>query len=81
MEKISWTDHVRNYEVLQRVKEKKNIIRTANRRKADWVGNILHRNCCLKQVVEGKIGEMIEVMGSRGSRSKQLLYDLKEERG
>ena len=26
MEKISWTDHVRNEEVLQRVKEQRNII-------------------------------------------------------
>ena len=28
MEKISWSDHVRNDEVLQRVKEERNIIQT-----------------------------------------------------
>jgi len=26
MEKISWTDHVRNYELLLRVKEQRNIL-------------------------------------------------------
>ena len=29
------------------------------KRKANWIGHILHRNCLLKQVIEGKIkGEM-----------------------
>ena len=35
MEKISWTDPVRNKEVLLRVKEQRNILRTAKRRKAN----------------------------------------------
>jgi hypothetical protein len=52
---ISWTDRVRNEEVLHRVKEERNIIRTINRRKADWIGHILRRNCLLKHVIEGKI--------------------------
>jgi hypothetical protein len=34
MEKISWTDRVRNEEVLPRVKEERNIIHTVKRRKA-----------------------------------------------
>jgi len=33
MEKISWTDRVRNEEVLRRVKEKRNIVQTTKRRK------------------------------------------------
>jgi hypothetical protein len=32
MEKISWTDRVRNEEVLQRVKEERNIVHTVKRR-------------------------------------------------
>jgi len=32
-EKISWTDHVRNEEVLQRVKGERNILSTIKRRK------------------------------------------------
>jgi hypothetical protein len=34
MEKISWTDQVRNEEVLQRVKEERNILQTIRRKKA-----------------------------------------------
>ena len=43
LEKISWTDHVRNEQALYRVK---------------WERNILHwsRNCLLKPVIKGKIG-------------------------
>jgi hypothetical protein len=55
MKKISWTDRVRNEEVLQRVKKERNILHTIKRRKAKWIGYILCRNCLLKHVIEGKI--------------------------
>ena len=55
MEKISWTDHVRNEEVLHRVNEERNILHTVKSRKANWIGHILFRNCLLKHVIEGKI--------------------------
>jgi hypothetical protein len=54
MEKISWTDRVRNEEVLYRVKEERNIVHTIKRRKANWIGHILRRNCLLKHVIDGK---------------------------
>jgi len=54
MQKISCTDHVRN-DVLQRVKEERNVLQTIKRRKANWNGHILPRNCLLKNVIEGKI--------------------------
>ena len=50
MEKISWTDHVRNEEVLFRVNEQRNILHEIRKRKANWIGHILRRNCLLKQV-------------------------------
>ena len=55
MEEISWTDHVRSEEVLLRVKEQRNILHEISKRKANWIGHILRRNCILKQVIEGKI--------------------------
>ena len=55
MEKISWTDHVRNGGVLQRIKQERNILHTIKRRKANWIGHILRRNCILKHVTEGNI--------------------------
>jgi len=48
MENISWTDHVRNEEVLHRVKEERNLPQTIQRRDANWVGHIWRRNCLLK---------------------------------
>jgi hypothetical protein len=57
MEKISWNDRVRN-EVLLRVKEQRNILHEISKRKANWIGHILCRNCLLRQVIEGKIGGM-----------------------
>jgi hypothetical protein len=41
----------------------------------------LRRNYVLKQVIEGKREERIEVTGRGGERRKQLLDDLKEKRG
>jgi hypothetical protein len=55
MEKISWTDLVRNEEILLRVKEQRKILHEIYKRKANWIGHILRRNCLLKQVTEGKI--------------------------
>jgi hypothetical protein len=81
MEKISWTDRVRNEEVLHRVKEERSSLHTIKRRKANWIGHILRRNCLLKHVIEGKIEGRIEVTGRRGRRRKKLLDDVKEKRG
>jgi hypothetical protein len=81
MEKISWTDRVRNEEVLHGVKEERNILHTIKRRKYHWIGHILRRNCFLKHIIEGKIGGGIGVMGRRGRRRKKLLDDLNETRG
>jgi hypothetical protein len=53
MEKISWTDHVRNEEVLLRVKEHRNILHEIRKRKANWIGRILRRSCLLQRVIEG----------------------------
>jgi len=81
MEKISWTDHVRNEEVLLRVKEQRNILHEIRKRKANWIGHILCRNCLLQQIIEGKIKGGIEVTGRRGRKCRKLLDDLKERRG
>jgi hypothetical protein len=81
MEKISWTDHVRNEDVLLRVKEQRNILHEISKRKAKWVGHILRRNCLLQRVIEGKIQGGIEVTGRRGRRRRKLLDYLKERRG
>ena len=81
MEKISWTDHVRNEEVLLQVNEQRNILHAIRKRKANWIGHILRRNCLLKQVIEGKIKGEIEGTRRQGRRRKKLLDDLTDRRG
>ena len=53
----------------------------STKRKANWSGHILCRNCLLKQVNEGKIKGQIEVTRRQGRRRKKLLDDLKDRRG
>ena len=72
---------MRNEKVLLRVKEKRNILHEISKRKVNWIGHILRRNCLLQRVIEGKIKGEIEVIGRRGRRRRKLLYDLKKRRG
>jgi len=71
----------RNEAVLLRVREQRNILHEISKRKANWIGHILRRNCLLQRVIEGKIKGRIEVTGRRGRRSMKLLDDLKERSG
>jgi hypothetical protein len=72
---------VGNEEVLLRVNEQRNILHEIIKRKANWIGHILRRNCHLKQVIEGKIKGQIEMTRRQGRRRKKLLKDLKDRRG
>ena len=53
-------------EVLHRVKEERNILHEISKRKANWIGHILRRNCLLKHVTEGNIEVKAEGMRRRG---------------
>ena len=55
MEKISWTDCVRNEEVLLTVEEQRNILHEIIKREANCIGDISCRNCLLQRVIEGKV--------------------------
>jgi hypothetical protein len=52
MEKIRWADL---------------ILQTIKRRKANWIGQILGRNCILKHIIEGE--------GTRGKTRKKTSAD------
>ena len=75
--KIIWAYHVKSKEVLQSVKEERNIVYKIKGRTASWIGHILHRICLLKYFVEGKI----EGPERRRRRRQQLLNYLKEKKG
>jgi ribosomal 50S subunit-associated protein YjgA (DUF615 family) len=51
------------------------------KRKVNWIGHILRRNCLLQRVVEEKIQEGIEVTRRQGGRRRKLLHNLKGRRG
>ena len=63
------------------VNEQSNILHEIRKRKANWIGHIIRRNCLLKQVIEGKVKGEMEVARRRGRRRKKLLDDLKDRRG
>jgi hypothetical protein len=63
---------VTNEKVLHRVKEERNILQTIKRQKANWIGNILRRNCLLKHAIKGKLEGQTEMTEGRGRRHKQL---------
>ena len=49
-------------------------------RNANWFGNILHRNCLLKHVIEGKGEGGIQVTGRQRRGRMHLLENLQEKR-
>ena len=55
MEKISWPDRMRNEEVLLRVEEQRNTLHEISKRKANWIGHNLRRNCLLQRLLKKKI--------------------------
>jgi len=57
------------------------ILHEISKRKANWIGHILRRNCLLQRIIEGKIEGGIEVTGRRGRRCRKLLDDPKKRRG
>ena len=63
---------MRNEEVLLTVNEQRNILHEIRKRKANWIGYILSRNCLLKQVIKGKIKWEMEVARRRGRRQEDI---------
>ena len=76
MEKIKWPKKVTNEQVLDRIGEKRTLLNNILPRKANWIGQILRRNCLLHDTIEG---QMTEVKGV-GKRGTQLLDDFRNRR-
>ena len=67
--------------MLLRVNEQRNILHAIRKRKANWIGHILCRNCLIRQAIEGKINGKMEVTRRRSRSRKKLLDDLREGTG
>jgi hypothetical protein len=63
------------------VRQERNFFHTIKRRKANWIGHVLCKNCLLKYSFESMIEVRIEVTEGRGKSRKQLQGDLKKARG
>jgi len=50
MEKISWTAHMPNEEVLSLVNEQRCLVHVIKQRQANWIGHVLRHDCLLKTV-------------------------------
>ena len=61
MEKIKWSEKVTNDQVLDRIVEKRTLLNNILHRKANWIGDILSRNCLLHEAIEGQITEVKKV--------------------
>ena len=55
---IKWSEKVTNKQVLDRIGEKRTLLNNILRRKANWIGPILRRNCLLHDVIEGQMTEV-----------------------
>ena len=48
-------DKITNEEVFERIGEKRTLLNNIPRRKANWIGHILRRDCLLREVIEGQM--------------------------
>ena len=76
MEEIKWSEKVTIEQILKLTGEKRTLLNNILRRKANWIGHILRRNCLLHD----NEGEMTEVKGVGRRRGAQLLDDLRNRR-
>ena len=74
MEKIKSSEKVTNEQGLERIGEKRSVLNIL-RKKGNWIGYILRRNCLFHDAIEG---QMTEVKGV--GRRAQLLDDLRNRR-
>ena len=72
MERVKWTDKIKNAVVLERVEEVRIMLELISERKINWLGHWLRRNCLLKDVLEG----MVNGKKVRGRRRYQMLDNI-----
>ena len=55
MERVKWTHKIKNAVVLESVGEGRIMLELIRKRKRNWLGHWLRRNCLLKNAVEGMV--------------------------
>ncbi|KAJ4440262.1 hypothetical protein ANN_08401 [Periplaneta americana] len=59
MERVKWTDRIRNEAVLERVGGERMMLKLIRKRIINWLGHCLKRNCLLKDALEGMVNGRI----------------------
>ena len=85
MEKISWTAHVSNEEILSLVQEQRSLVHVIKQRQANWIGHVLRHDCLLKTVLEGKMNgkrtrgkprrKMLDLLMEQEDKNKKISYE------
>ncbi|KAJ4430967.1 hypothetical protein ANN_19560 [Periplaneta americana] len=73
MERVKWTDRIRNEAVLERVDEERMMLKRIRKRERNWLGHWLRRNCLLKDALEG----IVNGRRVRGRRRYQMIDNFK----
>ena len=60
-EKIKWPKKVNNEEVVEYIEEKRSLFNNILRRKTDWIGHVVRRNCLFLDAIEGQMMEVKRV--------------------
>src|SRR6218665_1564443 len=70
MERMSWTEHRTNEEILKKVEENRSLMDIIRTRQKNWIGHILRGNSLQREIMEGRME------GKRGrGRPRQKLMD------
>ena len=72
MERVKWTDKIKIAVVLERVGEGRIMLELIRKRKRNWLGHWLRRNCLLKDDLEG----MVKGKKVRGRRRYQMIDNI-----
>ena len=73
MERVKWTDKIKNAVVLERVGEGRIMLELIKNKKRNWLSHWLRRNCLLKDALEG----MVNGKKVHGRRRYQMIYVMK----
>ena len=69
MERVKWTDKIKNAIVLERVGEGRIMLELLKKRERNWLDHWLRRNCLLKDALKG----MVNGKKVRGRRRYQMI--------
>ena len=72
VERVKWRDKIKNAVLLERMGEGRIMLELIRKRKRNWLGHWLRRNCLLKDALEG----IVNGKEVRGRRRYQMIDNI-----